>query len=1158
MARYRYSESDFRLIENSCLAFGVYQFLDRRVVTVALSEGLLELFGLPDRAEAYALMDNDMYRDVHPDDVARIEDAALRFATEGGSYDVTYRTKIRDEYHVIHAHGKHTYPDAGVRLAVVSYADEGVFSEDHRGSFDRALQNEFEKTLNNLKGHFDPMTGLPGLNYFFELAETDRRGMLERGEQPVALYFDFTGMKGFNLRYGFAEGDKLILAMSRVLIRAFSVENCCRIGGDRFAAYDKAEGLENKLNKVIAECRTINEGKNLPVRIGIYQIRAQDVGIGVACDRAKMACDRNRASYSSGYSYFSDEMLKETELHRYIIENLDRAIRENWIQVYYQPIIRAANGRVCDDEALARWIDPEKGFLSPGEFIPILEDAGLIYKLDLFVTEQVLSKMKKTKELGQYVVPSSVNISRSDFESCDIVEEIRKRVDEAGIDRSMLTIEITESVVGNDLTYIREQVERFHDLGFKVWMDDYGSGYSSPDILQTIPFDTIKLDMQFIRQYEKNKTSGIIISGLVKMAISLGIETVVEGVETEAQVEFLKEIGCTKLQGFYYSKPIPMSDLLKRYEEGAQIGFENPAETEYYATIGKVNLYDISLAVNEDQALQNYFNTMPMAILELGEKEFAITRSNQSYRRYMKEHLGIEDVNVTAQISEMESGPAASLMKKTIQCAREGRQVLTDEVTADGNISHLLIRRVAVNPVQKRAALIVIVLGMTDGRLADSLTYAHVAQALSADYIDLYYVNLDNEHYIEYLPDADSGEMAVERRGKDFFATVLADAEKSVYESDIEMYVSSFTREYVTKSIAEHGAFTLTYRCITEGKPVYVQLKAIRIGTEGNRIIIGINNVDVQMKHKEALERIREERLTYSRLNALIGDYYLFYTVDPETGSYYEYHSSQRAESLGASPKGEDFFADTLAINEHVIYPDDREYFREHFSRQAILNKVMNNEIFMMTYRLLFGDEPRYVNLRIAMVTEDGTRQLIVGLNDVDVQIRREQEYIHNLSAARDRANIDAQTGVKNRRAFVYMEQQMDQLIEKHSAPAFSIVAFDIDLSGMTGLSDQEKSTLITEQCMKICRIYRHSPVYRLSETGFAVISRGEDYTKIDHLMEKLAEENKKLHAAGLPAIHSGMARYQSERSTEDLYLKAKENMEILHQNVMKTRETDS
>lgn len=110
----------------------------------------------------------------------------------------------------------------------------------------------------------------------------------------------------------------------------------------------------------------------------------------------------------------------------------------------------------------------------------------------------------------------------------------------------------------------------------------------------------------------------------------------------------------------------------------------------------------------------------------------------------------------------------------------------------------------------------------------------------------------------------------------------------------------------------------------------------------------------------------------------------------------------------------------------------------------------------------------------------------------------------------------------------------------------------------MTGLSDQEKSTLITEQCMKICRIYRHSPVYRLSETGFAVISRGEDYTKIDHLMEKLAEENKKLHAAGLPAIHSGMARYQSERSTEDLYLKAKENMEILHQNVMKTRETDS
>ncbi|MBR5116260.1 MAG: EAL domain-containing protein, partial [Lachnospiraceae bacterium] len=839
MGRYHYSEEEFRLIERSCLAFAVYQFLDSRVVTIALSAGFLDLFDLPDRAEAYHLMDNDMYRDAHPDDIARIADAAVRFATEGGEYDVLYRSKVRNEFRMIHARGKHTYTDTGVRLAVISYSDEGSYNEESEPGFTDSVQTEFRKRTSDLKGHYDPMTGLPGLNYFFELADAAHKSMRENGELPVALYFDFNGMKSFNLRYGFAEGDKLIIAMSRILTRYFTNENCCRIGGDRFAAFDRYEGVEDKLKGIIEECKRINDGKTLPVRVGIYKSRGQEIGIGVACDRAKMACDEYRDSSTSGFSYFSDEMLKESELQNYIIDHLDQAIAEGWIKAYYQPIIRAANGKVSDFEALARWIDPVMGFLSPGDFIPVLENARLIYKLDLYITEQILLYMKKMRKIGNYIVPCSINISRSDFETCDIVEELRKRVDEAGIGRDMLTVEITESVIGNDLEYIRKQVERFHELGFRVWMDDYGSGYSSPEILQTIPFDTIKLDMQFIRQYEKNKTSGIIISGLVKMALSLGIETVVEGVETIAQVEFLKEIGCTKLQGFHFCKPITYDDIVKRYEEGTQIGAENPDETEYYAAIGKVNLYDLSMAVNEDIELQNYFNTVPMAILELRDTEFSITRSNQSYRRYMAEHLMIPDVHLTAHFADFESGPGASLMRKTLQCAKDGRQVLTDEKTADGNISHLLIRRIAVNPVNRNTALIVIVLGMTDEKLADNLTYAHVAQALSADYIDMYYVNLDTEHYMEYLPDADTEDMAIEKRGKNFFSTARSDAEKRLYEEDRIMFTSAFTKENVVKGIEEHGAFTLTYRIYINGEPMYVHLKAIRIGTEGNRIIIG-------------------------------------------------------------------------------------------------------------------------------------------------------------------------------------------------------------------------------------------------------------------------------------------------------------------------------
>ena len=251
----------------------------------------------------------------------------------------------------------------------------------------------------------------------------------------------------------------------------------------------------------------------------------------------------------------------EAEHRKYIIDNLDRALEEKWIEVWYQPIIRTANGRVCDEEALSRWVDPVRGLLPPDEFIPVLEKAHLIYKLDLYVVDEVLKKIRKTEEEGLYIVPQSVNLSRYDFESCDIVEEIRSRVDAAGVGNDKLTIEITESVIGSDYDYMKAQVERFHELGFNVWMDDFGSEYSSLDYLMNIPFDLIKLDKKFMDQFDSGEKTRIILTELVRMAVSLGIETICEGVETEEQYLALKELGCSYVQGYYFSKPVPPEDF---------------------------------------------------------------------------------------------------------------------------------------------------------------------------------------------------------------------------------------------------------------------------------------------------------------------------------------------------------------------------------------------------------------------------------------------------------------------------------------------------------------------------------------------------------------------------------------------------------------------
>ena len=453
------------------------------------------------------------------------------------------------------------------------------------------LTNAFERMRDQLKANIedlsrrvqtDDLTGLPNQRYFFELAEGEKRRLVDEGKHPVVLFFNLVGVKQFNRQYGFAEGDKLICAVADILARHFGKQSTSRFGQDHFVALLGEGRVEEELREVFEECRHANEGKTLPVSVGIYRNSLEEVPTSVACDRAKYACDRRRGSYVSGFCYFDESMLKQIEVLRYVINHFDRALEENWIQVYYQPIIRAESGQVCDEEALSRWIDPGGIKLSPDDFIPVLENAGLIYRLDLHVLDRVLEKVKIQKESGFAVVPHSINLSRSDFDACDIVEEIRKRVDAAGIERDRITIEITESILGRDFDFMKDQVARFQSLGFPVWMDDFGSGYSTLDVLRCIEFSQIKLDMSFLKKLDEGPNGRIILTEMLEMAAKLGVQTICEGVETEEQYQFLCENGCSKLQGFLFCKPMPLPEIIERYGKDIQFEYESPEESERY------------------------------------------------------------------------------------------------------------------------------------------------------------------------------------------------------------------------------------------------------------------------------------------------------------------------------------------------------------------------------------------------------------------------------------------------------------------------------------------------------------------------------------------------------------------------------------------------
>ncbi len=1011
MEKYQYNSIEQAILEKSGIPLAIYQYVDNKVATILLSEGFMKLFGYVDRESTYHLMNNDMYRNVHPDDIDRVKEAALRLAREDVPFNVLFRFITNGDNKMVHAWGEHIYTEDGTRLAAVYYMDEGeylgegAFRNDYvEKSYNASLAEVTSRTTES----YDVLTGLPVMGYFFNLACASRIELNENGKSASLCFANLNGLRHYNRKYGFAEGDELLKTFAGLLVKYFGKKNCSRIGQDNFSFFAMSEKLEETIETLFTEFDDIYKERTISIRVGIYPDSVGIVETNIACDRAKYACNTIKKARESKYVYFDESMLEIENRRQYIIDNLDKAIEERWIQAYFQPLVRTANGRVSDEESLARWIDPERGMLSPAEFIPILEEAKLIYKVDLHIVDMTIEKMKKQEELGLYVVPASINLSRTDFDCCDIVEEISKRVDAAGMERNLFSIEITESVVGEDFDFIKEQVKRFQNSGFPVWMDDFGSGYSSLDVLQEIHFDLIKLDMRFMKQFSNDEKSKVIITELMKMAIGLGIETVAEGVETKEQVEFLKEVGCTKLQGYYYCKPISFADLVKRYGEGRQIGFENPAESAYYESLGRINLYDMSIVANDEELtagsgedssdgfsngrLNRYFNTLPMAVIETDDSAMNVVRCNQSYRTFMNRLVAYFEVNVRVPYDTVEGGLGDPFAKGIKQCAKDGNRVFVDERVDKDSTIHAMIRRVAVNPVTGVTACAVVVLGVIQdtGR---GVTYADIANSLSADYINLYYVNVETEEFVEYRPDSSSVGISEERHGTDFFAASRKDALDFIYKDDLQKFVGEFNKENVLGVIDEHGAFTITYRLLIEGNPTYVSMKAIRMSNDKSHIIVGVSNVDTYMRQKEALDKMREEQSAISKITALSGDYICIYTVNLDTYEYIEYSATQEYEGLGLAKRGEDFFVKVLENSREVVYKEDQELVAEMLTKDNVLSAIKQSGVYVLNYRIMINDKPVYVTLRGAVVEESDGPKLILGVSNIDIQMRRDKEY---------------------------------------------------------------------------------------------------------------------------------------------------------------------
>lgn len=278
--------------------------------------------------------------------------------------------------------------------------------------------------------------------------------------------------------------------------------------------------------------------------------------------------------------------LDEAEERQFIIEHLDEAIDNGELVVYFQPVIRALTEKISGFEALVRWISPELGFLSPNRFIPVLEEENLISRVDIFVINEVCRLLHKYEAHGGYGnVPVSINLSVLDLNAMDMCQVLIDATEKYNISRDMLHVELTESVMAADEQLVRDRISRFHEEGFEVWMDDFGSGYSTLNSLKDYEFDVLKLDMKFLSSNTEKSWS--IMQFIVALAKTIGVGTVAEGCETKEQVEMLRRIGCDKIQGYFFGKPMPHLEVDQHIVDRG-LDVETMSEADFYGHVSYI------------------------------------------------------------------------------------------------------------------------------------------------------------------------------------------------------------------------------------------------------------------------------------------------------------------------------------------------------------------------------------------------------------------------------------------------------------------------------------------------------------------------------------------------------------------------------------------
>lgn len=434
----------------------------------------------------------------------------------------------------------------------------------HENTYRSVNQGKLNGVVVDYLATYDELTGIYNKQAFYTKT---KEMLLDNPDKNFDLLrINIERFKVLNDLFGESTGDKLLRYIGKFL-KEINLPLCVsgRLYADNFVVcYEAGKGDSRRMIntlQMVADSFAINNRTILS--FGLYRIDDKTLPVSVMCDRANMALWKAKGNFKNPYCEYDEKMRQQVLKEQKIINAMEMAIQNKEFTLYLQPKYNIEKGTIIGAEALVRWISQENGFISPGDFIPVFENNGFVYEVDKFIWEESCRYLRKWLDEGREVHPISVNVSRIDLYDPKLVKHLVDLREKYQLPSQYLELEITESAYTEDPEQIITITRQLREAGFVILMDDFGTGYSSLNMLKDIQIDVLKLDMGFLKSSDYSAKGGNILTAILKMAESLKMQTIAEGVETKEQVEFLKSIGCKYVQGFYYSKPLPVGEFEK-------------------------------------------------------------------------------------------------------------------------------------------------------------------------------------------------------------------------------------------------------------------------------------------------------------------------------------------------------------------------------------------------------------------------------------------------------------------------------------------------------------------------------------------------------------------------------------------------------------------